>query len=125
MTAPKQLGRVHRFVYVGLHVDLQLVELVLQDGQSQCAHRDHHEPTTAARGRGKGEQSGGQTTLYLTLLYGKVDLIKTLIANIREALRYVKGAEGQIKSADPWGLLLRYVSDKIAPIIGLFRPATG
>jgi len=75
-------------------------------------------------GVGRASQSGGQTTLYLTPLHGKADLMKTLIANIREALRYVKGAAEQIKSADPWGLLLRYVSDKIAPIIGPFRPPT-
>lgn len=60
----------------------------------------------------------------MTPLHGKADLIKTLIANIQAALRYVKGAAEQIKSADPWGLLLRYVSDKIAPNIGPFRPPT-
>ena len=49
-------------------------------------------------GVGQASQSGGQTTLYLTPLHGKADLIKTLIANIREALRYVKGAAEKIKS---------------------------
>ena len=38
-------------------------------------------------GVGRASQSGGQTTLYLTPLHGKADLMKTLIANIREALR--------------------------------------
>ena len=69
-------------------------------------------------------RSGGQTTLHLTLLHGKANLIKTLIANIHGALQYVKAAAEQIKSADPWGLLLRYVSAKIAPVIGPFRLPT-
>jgi len=55
-------------------------------------------------------------------LHGKANLIKPLIANIHAALRYVKEAAEQIKSADPWSLLLRYVSDKIAPMIGPFMP---
>lgn len=75
-------------------------------------------------GVGRATSSGGQTTLYLTPLHGKANLIKTLIANIHAALQYVKAAAEQIKSADPWGLLLRYVSAKIAPVIGPFRPPT-
>ena len=73
---------------------------------------------------GRAAQSGGQTTLYLTPLHGKSNLIKPLIANIHAALRYVKEAAEQIKSTDPWSVLLRYVSDKIAPVIGPFHPPT-
>ena len=70
---------------------------------------------------GRAAQSGGQTTLYLTPLHGKSNRIKPLIANIHAALRYVKEAAEQIKSTDLWGLLVRYVSDKIAPVIGPFH----
>jgi hypothetical protein len=75
-------------------------------------------------GVGRASSSGGQTTLYLTPLHGKAKLIKTLIANIHAALQYVKAAAEQIKSADPWSLLLRYVSAKIALVIEPFRPPT-
>ena len=70
---------------------------------------------------GRATNSSGQTTLYLTPLHGKVALLKSLIANIHAALRYVKAAAEQIKSTDRWAVLLRYVSDKIAQAIGPFR----
>jgi hypothetical protein len=71
---------------------------------------------------GRAAQSGGQTTLHLTPLHGKANLIKPLIANIHAALRYVKEAAEAIKSTDTWSLQLRYVSDKIVPMIGPFSP---
>ena len=74
---------------------------------------------------GRGAHSGGQTTLYLTPLHGKAKLLKSLIANIRAALQHIKATAEQFKAADPWGLLLRYISDRIAPAIGPFTPATG
>jgi hypothetical protein len=46
-----------------------------------------------------------------------------LIANIGAALQHVRAAAEQFKSIDPWTLLLRYISDKIAPRLGPFRPA--
>ena len=71
---------------------------------------------------GRATQSSGQTTLYLTPLHGKADLLKSLIANIQAALQHVKAAAEQFKTKDRWAVLLRYVSDKIAPVIGAFRP---
>ena len=68
--------------------------------------------------------SGGQTTLCLTPMHGKVGMLKPLIANIQAALRHVKAAAEQFKSVDPWAVLLRYVSHKFAPILRPFRPAT-
>jgi Transposase DDE domain group 1 len=72
----------------------------------------------------------GQTTLYLTPLHGKANILKPLIANIRAALQHVKDTAEQFKVIDRWAVLLRYVSDKIAPTLGPFRladalPATG
>ena len=54
----------------------------------------------------------------------------SLIANIHAALQHVKAAAEQIKSTDRWAVLLRYVSDKMAPVIAPFRlpqalPGTG
>jgi hypothetical protein len=70
----------------------------------------------------RATNSAGQTTLHLTPMHGKVTLLKSLIANIREALQYVKATAEQIKTTDRWAVLLRYISDKIAPVIGPFRP---
>jgi hypothetical protein len=67
----------------------------------------------------------GQTTLYLTTLHGKANVLKALIANIHAALQHVKDTAEQFKVIDQWAVLLRYVSDKIAPVLGPFRPPNG
>ena len=71
---------------------------------------------------GKAVNHANQTTLYLTPLHGKATVLKTLIANIGAALRHVRAAAEQFTQADRWGLLLRYVSDRIAPVIGPSSP---
>jgi hypothetical protein len=74
---------------------------------------------------GRAAHSGGQTTLYLTPLHGKASILKLLIANIQAALQHVRAAAEQFKTTDRWTLMLRYVSDKIAPTLGPFRPPAG
>ena len=79
---------------------------------------------------GKVANHAGQATPYLTPLHGKANILKPLIANIRAALQHVKATAEQFKTADPWAVLMRYVSDRIAPTLGPFRhmdvlPATG
>ena len=79
---------------------------------------------------GRSTHSAGQTTLYLTPMHGKANLLKLLIANIHAALQHVRATAEQFKSTDRWAVLLHYVSDKIAPTIGPFRepaalPGTG
>ena len=54
--------------------------------------------------------------LYLTPLHGRADLLRKLIANIGAALLHVKAAAEQFKNLDRWGCLLRYISDRIAPV---------
>lgn len=71
---------------------------------------------------GTAANHAGQTTLYLTPLHGKASILKTLIANIRAALQHVKDTAEQFKAIDRWAVLLRYVSNKIAPAITPFRP---
>jgi hypothetical protein len=71
---------------------------------------------------GKAVNHANQTTLYLTPLHGNAQRLKTLIANIGAALQHVRAAAEQFTQADRWGLLVRYVSDRIAPVIGPFRP---
>jgi Transposase DDE domain group 1 len=71
---------------------------------------------------GKAANHAGQTTLYLTPLHGKANALKSLIANIGAALRHVRATAEQFKDIDPWATMLRYVSQKIAPTLGPFRP---
>ena len=72
---------------------------------------------------GKAASHANQTTLYLTPLHGRADVLRKLLANIGAALQHVKAAAEQFKELDRWGCLLRYISDRIAPIIGPPRPA--
>jgi hypothetical protein len=71
---------------------------------------------------GKAASHANQTTLYLTPLHGRADILKRLIANIGAALQHVKTAAEQFKNLDRWGHLLRYISDRIAPVIGPPKP---
>ena len=55
-------------------------------------------------------------------LHGKAHVLKPLIANIRAALEHVRAIAEQFKTQDPWAVMLRYISHRIAPTIGPFRP---
>lgn len=74
---------------------------------------------------GKASTHGNQTTLHLTPMHGRADVLKELIANIGAALRHVKQAAEQFRQVDPWACLLRYICDRIAPMIGPPRPPAG
>jgi hypothetical protein len=74
---------------------------------------------------GKAASHANRTTLYLTPLHGRADVLKRLNANVGAALQHVKAAAEQFKDLDRWGCLLRYVSDRIAPVIGSTRPSPG
>ncbi|MFT3817468.1 MAG: hypothetical protein QM750_07565 [Rubrivivax sp.] len=68
--------------------------------------------------------------MYLTPLHGKTELLKKLIANVDPALRHMRAVAEQLGSIDRWATLLRYVSERIALVIGPPRawselPATG
>jgi hypothetical protein len=71
---------------------------------------------------GKAVSHANQTTLYLTPLHGKATALRSLIANIGAALQHVRQAAEQFAQPDRWALLLRYVSDKIAPTLRPFQP---
>ncbi|WP_210760702.1 hypothetical protein [Azohydromonas sediminis] len=74
---------------------------------------------------GKAANHADQTTLYLPPLHGRTDMLRRLIANIGAALQHVRSAAEQFKDLDRWACLLRYVSDRRAPIVGPPRPAAG
>ncbi len=52
-------------------------------------------------------------------------VLKRLIANIGAALRHVRVNTEQFKDLDRRGCLLRYISERIALVIGPPRPVTG
>lgn len=64
---------------------------------------------------GKAANHAGQTQLYLTPLHAKVQTIKSLIVNIRAALRHVKEIAEQLPSLNRWGALLRYICQRLVP----------
>lgn len=74
---------------------------------------------------GKAVSHANQTTLYLTPLHGRADMLERLLSNIRAALQHVKAIAEQYQDRDRWGCLVRYISDRIAPVIGPPKPAAG
>jgi hypothetical protein len=79
---------------------------------------------------GKAASHANQTLLCLTPMHGRADILKRLIANIGAALQPVKAAAEQFKDLVRWACLLRYISERIAPVIGPPKlppalPATG
>ena len=79
---------------------------------------------------GKTSSHAGRTLLYLTPLHAKVQTIKTLVANVRAALRHIAATAEQFPSIDRWAALLRYICDRIVgvgpPRASLIRaPQTG
>jgi hypothetical protein len=113
----------------GVCAGLQLVELVLAARTTPrpawtpsrvgpcCWQRQEERHTARARRR--------CTSRPCTARQGKASLLKSLIANIQVASQHVKTAAEQYKSIDRWGLMLRDLSDKIAPSLGPFRPPNG
>jgi hypothetical protein len=65
---------------------------------------------------GRAVSHANQTTLYLTPLHGRADVLGRCLANICKALQHVKAAAEQLKSLDRWGCLLRYISQRIASV---------
>lgn len=71
---------------------------------------------------GKAATHGNQTTLYLTPMHGRADVLRKLIANVAAALGHVRQAAEQFRDIDRWACLLRYICDRIAPITRACRP---
>lgn len=71
---------------------------------------------------GRAVSHAGQTMPYLTPMHGKTHILKQLIANIRTALQHVRATAEQFRMTDTWAVPVRYVSDRIAPVLGPFRP---
>ncbi|MBY4599053.1 transposase [bacterium BD-1] len=74
---------------------------------------------------GRAVTHAHQTTLYLTPIRGRVDVLKKLLANVDAALQHVKAAAEQLRQIDPWACMLRYICDRIAPKAGPPLPPMG
>lgn len=76
---------------------------------------------------GRAVSHAGSTTLYLSPIHAQRNRLKRLIANVGAALRHVRTTAEQFRDADPWDTLLRYVCERIAPVVRpppvLMRPA--
>lgn len=66
---------------------------------------------------GKAASQANLTMLFLRPLHGRLDVMNKLIANIGAALQHVRTAAEQFKGLDRWGCLLRWISDRTAPVI--------
>lgn len=105
-----------------LRAGVPLVELVLPRRTPERPSGSHHQPPRLLAAVGKAASHANQTTLCLTPLHGRADVPKRLIANIGAALQHVRAAAEQFQAMDPWGCMLRYTSDRVAPVTGPPRP---
>ncbi len=71
---------------------------------------------------GRATSHADQTTLYLTPMHAEAGLIKSMIANVHAAIRYVRTAAEQLPKVDRWATLLRYICRKIVGQTALPTP---
>jgi hypothetical protein len=62
---------------------------------------------------GRAISHADQTTLYQTPMHAEVGLIKSMIANVRAAIRYVRTAAEQLPKLDRWATMLSYICQRI------------
>ena len=62
---------------------------------------------------GRATSHSDQTTLYLTPMHAEAGLIKSMIANVHAAIRYVRQAAEQLPKIDRWATLLAYICRQI------------
>jgi hypothetical protein len=62
---------------------------------------------------GRATSHADQTTLYLTPMHAEAGLIKSMIANVRAAIRYVRNAAEQLPKVDRWATMLSYICQRI------------
>jgi hypothetical protein len=62
---------------------------------------------------GRSVSHAGQTMLYLTPMHAETSLIKSMVANIQAAIRYVRAAAEQLPKLDRWRALAGYICQRI------------
>ena len=71
---------------------------------------------------GRTVSHAGQTMLYLTPMHAEAGLIKSMIANVRAAISYVRRAAEQLPRLDQWATLVDYICRKIVGQFALPTP---
>jgi hypothetical protein len=71
---------------------------------------------------GRATSHSDQTTLYLTPMHAEAGLIKSMIANVHAAIRYVRSAAEQLPKIDRWATLLGYICQRIVGQTALPTP---
>ena len=94
-------------------IGLQLVELVGARGPSPGAPRALTSRPLLLAAVGRATSHADQTTLHLTPMHAEVGLIKSMIANVRAAIRYVSSAAEQLPKIDRWATMLGYICQRI------------
>lgn len=62
---------------------------------------------------GRATSHSDQTTLYLTPMHAKAGLIKSMLANVHAAIRFVRNAAQQLPKIDRWATMLSYICQRI------------
>jgi len=62
---------------------------------------------------GRATSHSDQTTLYLTPMHAEAGLIKSMIANVHAAIRFVRNAAEQLPNLDRWATMLSYICQRI------------
>ena len=62
---------------------------------------------------GRATSHADQTTLHLTPVHAELGLIKSMIANVHAAIRYVTSAAEQLPKVDRWVTMLGYICRRI------------
>ena len=62
---------------------------------------------------GRATSHADQTTLYLTPMHADAGLIKSMIANVHAAIRYVRNTAEQLPTVDRWAAMLSYICQRI------------
>jgi hypothetical protein len=62
---------------------------------------------------GRSTSHGGRTTLYLTPMHAQTGLIKSMIANVKAAIAYVKATAEPLPRLQRWRALLAYICTRI------------
>ncbi len=71
---------------------------------------------------GRAVSHAGQTLLYLTPMHAETGLIKSMIANVHAAIRYVRHAAEQLPKLDHWRALVGYICQRIVGQMALPIP---
>jgi hypothetical protein len=71
---------------------------------------------------GRATSHSQRTTLYLTPMHAEAGLIKSMIANVHAAIRYVRRTAEQLPKIDRWATLLGYICERIVGQAALPTP---